>query len=655
MRAFCRVLAVMACLSLVAVGQQEYVQPGRNLLVEGVPAIPQTLAREVDRYTEFRSAGFDSWHPVKREMLIRTRFADTNQIHQVKMPGGARQQLTFFEDKVGPAQYPPKERGFFVFSKDVGGGEWYQNYRYDTASGAVTLLTDGKSRNSLGKWSTAGDRMAYTSTRRTGRDSDIYVIDPGEPGSDHLLAEVEGGGWFPADWSPDDSQILVVEYVSANETYLWLFDARSGERKLLTPKGGAEKVAYTGAQFSQDGRGLYVTTDKDSEFQRLAFLDLVTGAHRFLSSDIQWDVEEFEVAPDGGRIAFATNENGLGVLYLLDTATGQYKKVPGVPAGVVSGVSWHENSRDLAFEVSSAHSPNDVYSFNTDTGKVERWTFSETAGLKAENFAEPELISWTSFDGKKITGFLYRPTRKQAGPVPVMISIHGGPEGQFRPSFRGSWNYYLNELGIAVIFPNVRGSSGFGKTFLKLDNGLKREDSYKDIAALLDWVGKQPGLDSKRVLVTGGSYGGFMTLAVATNYNDRICCSIDVVGISNMVTFLENTEDYRRDLRRAEYGDERDPKIRAFLESIAPVNKAGTITKPIFIIQGANDPRVPLSESQQMVKTIRENRTPVWYVMAQDEGHGFAKKKNKDFQFYSEVLFVKKFLLGERATEPAAE
>ena len=257
------------------------------------------------------------------------------------------------------------------------------------------------------------------------------------------------------------------------------------------------------------------------------------------------------------------------------------------------------------------------------------------------------MVRWKSFDGKTISGFLYRPAQKFTGKRPVIIDIHGGPESQFRPVFLGRQNYYLNELGAAILFPNVRGSSGYGKSFLKLDNGFLREDSVKDIGALLDWIATQPDLDASRVMVTGGSYGGYMSLAAATTYSDRIQGAIDIVGISNFVSFLERTEGYRRDLRRVEYGDERDPKMREFLLKISPLNNADKIKKPLFVIHGKNDPRVPLNEAEQMVATVRKSSTPVWYLMAKDEGHGFAKKPNADFQFYSTVQFVKTYLLKE--------
>ena len=598
----------------------------------------------MERYTNFRGASLGSWDPVKREMLISTRFADTAQIHLVKMPGGARTQLTFYPDSVSSAQFSPVSGNSFVFSKDIGGNEFFQVYRFDNASGDVTLLTDGKSRNVAPVWSYDGQKLAYGSTRRNGNDVDLYVVEPANSKSDRMLTQLQGGGWEPLDWSPDNRKILVREEISANESYLWIVEASNGEKTLITPKGGA-KIAYGGGQFSKDGKGIYVTTDKDSEFQRLAYVDPASKQHNYLSSHISWDVDEFDLSYDGRTIAFVTNEDGFGVLHLLDTKTAKEKPVPDLPKGIASGVRWHKNNRDLGFNITSARSTSDVYSLDVQTGKVDRWTYSETGGLNTANFSEPQLIHWKSWDGREISGFLYRPPAKFTGKRPVIVNIHGGPEGQFRPGFLGRNNYYLNELGLAMIFPNVRGSTGYGKTFLTMDNGLLREGSYKDINFLLDWIQTQSDLDANRVLVTGGSYGGFMTLAVATNYNNRICCSVDVVGPSNLVTFLEHTSGYRQDLRRVEYGDERDPKMRDFLERIAPFNKTKNITKPLFVIAGKNDPRVPASESEQMVSNVRQNGTPVWWLEAKDEGHGFRKKKNQDYQFYATVMFVKEYLL----------
>ena len=638
------VVCLLLAFASFAAAQSGEVVPNENLVVESVPKIPTSLAQTVERYSNFRAANLTSWHPTRREMLIATRFADVSQIHRVLMPGGARSQLTFYSDAVTSAEYEPAQGNYLVFSKDVGGGEFYQLYRDDLDTGEVTLLTDGKSRNTGMVWWHQGGKLAYGSTRRTGKDVDLWVMNPAEPKSDRIVAKLEGGGWGALDWSPDGRKLLVMEYVSANESYLWLMDADSGEKTLLTPKGG-EKISYSGGSFGKDGKGVYTTTDKESEFHRLAYIDLSSRQHTYLSTAIPWDVSEFDLSDDGQKIAFVANEDGFDVLHIYDMAAKIEKPVTTLPRGVIKNVRWRKHSHEVGFALSSARSPWDVYSVDTDTDKAERWTYSETGGLNTANLPEPELIHWKSWDGRSISGFLYRPLAKFSGPRPVMILIHGGPEGQFQPDLLAGENYYLNELGVALIFPNVRGSSGYGKTFLALDNGMLRDGSYKDINSLLDWLGQQSGLDAKRVLVLGGSYGGFMTLAVATNYNDRICCSIDIVGPSNLVTFLEHTSGYRQDLRRVEYGDERDPKVRAYLESIAPANKAKNITKPLFVIAGQNDPRVPASESEQMATVVRQNNTPVWFLMAKDEGHGFHKKKNRDFEFYATAMFVKEFLL----------
>jgi dipeptidyl aminopeptidase/acylaminoacyl peptidase len=644
-----KIVAASGLVLIMAAGaaaQAPEIVPNENLVVDGIPPLPAALAEKAGRYTESRGASFLSWHPLRREMLIATRFGDTNQVHRVKMPGGARTQLTFFPDRVGFASYPPRKDDFFIFSKDVGGGEFFQLYRYDVATGDVALLTDGgRSRNEAGAWSRAGNRLAYGSTRRNGKDSDIYIIDPADPASDRKVLEVEGGGWAPLDFAPGDQRLVIAEFLSVNESYLWLVDLKSGERKPVTPRDATEKVSYGGAEFTPDGTALFVTTDRESEFQRLARIDLATGKHTYLTTHIPWDVDKFDLSPDGRMLAFVTNEDGVGVVRLMDAATGRERPGPKLPVGVIGALGWHENGRDVGFALSSARSPSDVYSLDVGTGKLDRWTESETGGINTAGFADAELVRWKSFDGRTMSGFLYRPPARFTGRRPVVINIHGGPEGQALPGFLSRNNYFLNELGIAILYPNVRGSSGYGKSFLQLDNGERREDSVKDIGALLDWIPTRPDLDAGRIMVTGGSYGGYMTLAVATHYSDRIRCALDVVGISNFVTFLENTEAYRRDLRRPEYGDERDPRMRAFLTSIAPVRNAAKITRPLFVVQGRNDPRVPLNESEQMVATVKKNGTPVWYLMAKDEGHGFAKKKNADFQFYASVAFMQEYLL----------
>lgn len=656
MRFLLTLLALLLSSSLILAqqGRSGEIIPPDSLTVEGVPKIPASIAEELRPYFEIRWAAFSSWHPSRREMLIRTQPGETQQIHLLKAPGDAPQQLTFLNDGVNNSAYQPKTGAYFIFIRDEDGDQRYRNYRYDFATGKISLITHGKTRETGGLFSNAGDRMIYTSARVSKLKAllggepvaaEIRVQDPLKPETDRVVTTLDGVGWIVSDWSPDDRKALLLQHVSVNERYLWLLDVASGEKQLLTPKDGTEDVFYGGGIFSKDGKGIYTTTDRGSEFHRLTYIDLATRVRTTLSSSIKWDIDGYTLSPDGRTIAAIANENGFFILHMFDTASGQEKAQPVLPAGSVYDAQWHKNGRDLGFTLVSARSTPDAYSLDTLTGKVERWTTSATAGLDVKSFVEPETISWKSFDDRVVSGLLYRPTAKFAGRRPVIIDMHGGPEDQAHPGFMGWSNYLLDELGIASIFPNVRGSSGYGKTFLKLDNGLLREDAYKDIGALLDWIREQPGLDADRVMLLGASYGGHMTLAASTLYNERIRCSMPVTGPSNLVTFLKTTARWRRDLRRVEYGDERDPQMRSFLERIAPVNNAQKITKPVFFVYGRNDPAVPLSEAKQMVAAVRKNRAPVWYIVAKNEGHGFTKKRNDDFLIYAAVTFMKEYLL----------
>ncbi len=646
-------LAVTATYLGISAAQE--IKPTDNLVTENIPAIPAELADKVLAYTEARGASFFSWHPTQRQMLIGTRFGNSNQVHHVSHPGGARQQITFYREPVGSASFDPSQPDNFIFSRDAGGSEFWQLYRFDQETSNATLLTDGKrSQNGGPVWNNSKEQFAYTSTARNGADRDVWVIDPQKPDSNRILFELAGGGWEFSDWSPNDKQVVLMEYLSINHTKLYLGDVDHGTKELITEdKPG---VAYSGAKFSKDGSGIYFTTDAYGEFQQLCYRDLKTKKDTILSGNIDWDVSGFELSPKGDRLAFVTNEAGVSKLYFYYTATKTTEAVQPdsakwsnvakqIPNGVIALGEWHEELPEIAITVASATSTSDVYSINVETATIGRWTQSELGGISANNLSDAKLIEWKTFDDRAITGFLYSPPKSFSGKRPVIINIHGGPESQARPTFLGRNNYFISELGIAMIYPNVRGSAGFGKSYLQLDNAEKRFDSVKDIGALLDWIATQPNLDADRVMVTGGSYGGYMTLAVAVEYNERIRCALDVVGISHFGTFLKNTEDYRRDLRRVEYGDERDPKIAEFFEKIAPLNNASKITKPLFIVQGGNDPRVPLSEAEQMAAKVKANGTPLWYLMAKDEGHGFRKKNNADFQFYATVKFVEEFLL----------
>ena len=619
-----------------------------NLVVEGVPPIPDALRSNVARYLAFRPSAFNSWHPLRREMLITTRTNGVAQLCLVTEPGAIPRPLTRGTEPVAGGAFQPTRGDYAVFLRDKGGSEFYQIYRLDFADGKETLLTDGKSRNTGARWSNGGKWLAYMSTRRNGKDTDLYVIDPRDPKSDRRVIELKGGGWFVEDWAPDDSSILLKEYISANESHLHGVSLERGATVRITPKMD-EKVAYGPSRFSIDGKGIFTTSDEDAEFQQLIRIDLKTLRRTQLVRGVKWDVEELAPSPDGKRLAYITNEDGVGVLHLLDLRDGARLPDPQLPAmGVLSGLRWHASGTELAFNLSSARSPQDAFSIELQTNQkgTEQWTRGNEGALDANRFARPSLEKPVSFDGQTISVIVYRPDEKKfTGRRPVLMIIHGGPEGQSRPGFLGRYNYFLDELGVALVFPNVRGSAGYGKKFLALDNGMKRLDAVQDLAAIMNGIRNDFGLDGERVAVMGGSYGGYMTLAAMVEFNSFLRCGVDVVGISNFVTFLQNTQEYRRDLRRAEYGDERDPQMRAFLEKIAPLNNVKKITRPLFVVQGANDPRVPLSEAEQMVRALKENKVPVWYLMAKDEGHGFAKQANADYQFLATLLFLQEHLL----------
>jgi dipeptidyl aminopeptidase/acylaminoacyl peptidase len=646
MRALVVCAIAFECLPLTARAE---IPPNENLVVDGLPAIADAVAAEAGPYGEGRSATPLAWHPVRREILIATRFGDTPQIHSVAFPGADRRQVTFFRDRVSSAFFPPDpHRGdHFVFSRDVAGGEAFQIYRHDLTSGATTMLTDGKSRNDFGRFSRAGVRMAYTTNRRNGKDTDIHVIDPRDPKSDRLLAQLEGGGWRPLDWSPDSRRLLVQETVSIAESYLWTFDSIDGTREPLTPRGpGPEKVRYTGGAFTADGRAVYTTTDQDSEFLRMARIDLETKGHAFLTDLIPWDVDEFDLSRDGRTLALITNEDGIGVLRLFDALTGRERPRPRLPPGSVQNLRFHPNGRDLAFGLASARRPEDVYSLDVWSGRVERWTDSENGGVDTSRAREPELVKWPSFDGRTITGYMYLPPAGRfPGPRPVMIDIHGGPESQFRPGYLGRLRYLVDGLGVALLFPNVRGSTGYGKTFTRLDNGARREDAVKDIGGLLDWIDNRDDLDRGKVMVMGAGYGGYLALAAAFHFARRLRCAVDEGGMSNLFTYLSSTDPSRRDLRRVEYGDERDPNMQTFFKRIAPIVNAERIIRPLFVVQGRNDPVVPVREAEQLVAALKKQYTPIWYLMARNEGRDFIRKPNADFQFFATVAFIKTYLL----------
>jgi acetyl esterase/lipase len=640
----------------------ETLAPNANLVTQGIPPIPMSLVRQAGKYTDFRGHTFLAWHPTQREMLVshRPAGASTAQLYRVPAPMAAPELLTEMTDPVRSASYEPKRGSYLVFERGSGGNEAYQLYRMDLPGKAVTQLTDPDQRHEMQGWLNRSSRLLVLSVpldktapggTRAGIAQTLKLLDPRQPKAARTVAVLPGGGWFAGGVSPDDTEVALTRYLSANESQLWLLNLATGKnRQLLPAPGSIARAAHYAGAFKPDGSGLYVYSDRDGEFLELMLYRFATGQMTPLTRQIPWDITGGTLTDDGALYAVQANVDGRIELRLFDARSFKELTLPALPAGSVGGSRFHRKLPELAFAVNGAQGPSRLFSIDAAKGTVEQWTDSPAPpGLDANSFAAPQIVRWNSFDGRGISGLLNLPPARFAGKRPVLIQIHGGPESQATVGFTGRWNYLLQELGVAIIEPNVRGSSGYGKTFLALDNGRKREDAVKDIGALLDWIATQPRLDASRVVVSGGSYGGYMSLAVAAAYADRIAGAIDVVGISSFVSFLNNTESYRRDLRRAEYGDERDPGMRAFLEQISPLANAARITKPLFVVQGRNDPRVPYTEAEQIVARVREHKTPVWYLRAENEGHGFVRKENADFQFYATVMFLRETLLKDTA------
>ncbi len=634
-----RMTALALCLAAATPALAEVAKPAA-LTADGVPVIPDALAAASRPYMESRGAGFAGWNAADRSMLISTRFGNVSQLHRVAGPMMDRRQISFEAEPLGGTLSPTGD--VLLVTKDNGGDEFFQFYTL--RAGRLTQLTaGGKSRNSTGAWSLDGKLIGFSSTERNGTDTDLFVIDPRNPASKRRVAEVKGGGWRIAAIAPGNASAIVSEYRSITDSKLYRLDLASGQLSAIGDH--AKTIAYGRVEFAPDS-SVWLTSDEGSDVRRLGRLDVASGRFTPVGPTIRWDVDSFAIAKDGRTIAFVTNEAGIDKLSLLDVASGRIRRVESIPAGTIGGLEFAPWGA-LGLSLNSAKSPTDAYSLDTGTLKLTRWTQSETGGLDSELNVEPELVEVKSFDGEPVSGFLYRPdARKFPGKRPLIVNIHGGPEGQSRPGFMGRNNYLLNEQGIAIFFPNVRGSTGYGKRFVGFDNGpFKREDSVKDIGAFLTRLSADPRVDASRLAVTGGSYGGYMCYASAIAYPNAFKGALCNVAISNFVTFLEGTQSYRRDLRRIEYGDERDPAQRAKLEEISPLRRIAAIKAPLFVVQGANDPRVPRAEADQIVKAIRARGGTAWYLVGENEGHGFAKKENRDYLFWNTLMFWDQTLL----------
>jgi dipeptidyl aminopeptidase/acylaminoacyl peptidase len=641
-RTYLSLLLAAALSAHVAAAALARVERG-NLTFENIPEAPAGLAEKLDGYLNARQATPLGWSP-KGQLLIATRFGDVDQLHLVEQAGGARRQLTFLRDPITSAAFSPDPgRAAYVYLKDAGGNENSQLYYQRLDEPDPKLLTDGKSMNGAPVWSNMGREVAFFSTARDGVSYDIDIVDPESGALPRLvIAGDSSGAWSVLDWSPDDTKLLVRKFISISESYLYVVDANSGQKREVDPS--ASKVGIAGAKFSRDGQGVYLISDRDGEFARLNFVNLFNNEKTHISGQIPWDIEELAVSRDGHYLAYVSNEAGLSKLNIVDLRTHQELTPPRFHTpGIIDSLSFDLEGNRLAFGFAAANQPKDAYVLDVAGNRFEAWTRSEAGPVDLAKFVIPRLTEFPTFDrtdGKprQIPLYVYQPAN--GGPHPVLIVLHGGPESQFRPGFDPWIEYLVNELGFAVVAPNVRGSSGYGREYLALDNGVLREDAVKDIGALIVWIGLQRGFDAKHVVVAGGSYGGYLALATLVNYSDRLRGGVDAAGIADFVSFLSNTAPYRQNLRRAEYGDERDPEMRSFLRRISPLTNAERITRPLLVVQGKNDPRVPVSEAEAIVNTVRAKGGEVWYLLAADEGHGYRKKQNRDAYYRTFAQFL---------------
>ncbi|MCL6698116.1 alpha/beta fold hydrolase [Sphingomonas sp. NSE70-1] len=608
--------------------------------LENVPEIPAEVKESVQRYQNYREAIFRDWLP-DGSMLITTRFGATNQIHRVAAPGADRTQITFFDEPIADAEtIPGTDR--ILFQRDTGGDEWFQLYTMGLAGQAVQLTEPG-TRNQAYAFSKDGKLLAWSRAIKGSGDYAILTADPANPAS-RRVAYQGTGAIGVADVSSDKGKALLERGISNRETRLSVLDLASGQATEL-PWSSDKPARYESARFARNGAGIVAITDLGSDVRRLVDIDVATGKRNPISpADLKWDVEVYDIADNGTTYAYVVNEDGYSRIWLYDQASGRRSPITGLPDGVLTGLNFSPDGGKLAISLSTAKSAGDVWVADlANNGTITRWTSSELGPIDPASLSEPQLIRFKSFDGLSVPAFVYRPAGLPAdAKTPVVIDIHGGPESQTRPRWNPISQQMANAIGATVILTNVRGSDGYGTRYLNLDNGPKREDSVKDIGALLDWIATQPNLDKEKVAVYGQSYGGYMSLAVMTHYSDRLVGGVERYGISDFITFLNNTEAYRRDNRRAEYGDEREPAMREVFKRINPLANVTKIKKPMLVMQGANDPRVPKSESDQVVAGIRGNGVEAWYVVYSDEGHGFLKKHNNDLRREVETVFLRK-------------
>lgn len=614
-----------------------------QIRTRNVPSIPLDLYKESEKYKS--TAGqFVGWHPQKRSIVISMYAGNINHLHLVETPGEKCMQLTSGSKNVKYGAFlKNSNKDSLLISIDNNGNEAFQYYLQEGDSNEPTLITDGESRNRNLHFCPQGDKLVYLSNRRHPNVSDIYICDLNSPSETKEIHRIDSPYYTLSSWSPDGKSLLLRHAESQTQASLYIYDL---EKNSLTKIPTEKEIRYDKATFHKNGKTIITLCDEDSDFTYLARIDVDTGSKQTLIPSEKWNITTYAISADDKTLAYIKNEDGYDKLHLWDMETEEHLPAPELPGDIIKNMEWHSTLNELAFSLGRYDSPSDTYSLNPATNTLTKWT--ETPPQKDVYYSKPETVHIKSFDDLTISALVYYPDRnKFKGPRPAIVIFHGGPVGQSRPIFLNRNNYYIDQLGITLIYPNIRGSSGYGKTFKSLDDGLLRGDSIKDGGAVLEWAASNPAIDPARIGVMGGSYGGFMTLSTMIEYRDIIKCGVESVGISNIATFLKNTSSFRREQRRLEYGDETNPEMLKFMEETAPTNNAKKIKAPLFIIQGENDIRVPASEAVAMFDAIRFHGGTAWYLTALDEGHSFLKMENIDFRFAATIAFFKKYLLEE--------
>jgi dipeptidyl aminopeptidase/acylaminoacyl peptidase len=590
---------------------------------------------DFERYLNIRSAYAPAWLEAGQKIAFLSNITGTPQVWSVAAAGGWPDQLSFFQDKVWALSASPAGDRL-VCTRDVGGNERYQLFLISADGTEIRRLTqDDQAIHIFGAWSHDGQRIAYASNGRNGRHFDVYIM--GLDGSQPQLIWQSDGSFHVIDWSPDDRRLLLSHEISSAEQPLFVLELDSRQIRPLAPT--TAPVSYQHPHWAADG-SIYLLTNRDRDLMSLARLDPDTGEVFYMIEE-SWEVEALALSPGGRLLAYTLNDEGYARLYLYDPAGQDAPQlVSGLPPGIAAEPVFSADGRQVAISVQSPQRNLDIWRVTVSSLACHQVTRSSLAGIPQDSLVAPELIHYPTFDQRQIPAFFYRPAHVKP-PWPVILYVHGGPASQIRPDFDPRFQFFLHR-GYAILAPNVRGSSGYGAAYMALDDVRLRMDSVTDLNHAVAWLRTSGEIDPKRIAIYGRSYGGFMVLAAITTYPDLWAAAIDVVGIGNWATFLENTGPWRRAHREKEYGSLEED--REFLESISPIHQLHRIQAPLLVIHGANDPRVPVGEAEQMVSRLRQRQHPVEYLCYADEGHMISKLKNRIDSFSRMADFLDRTL-----------